>query len=78
MAKHTGRFQLVQRLTDQVGSEELARKLLIKRGHMYANGTLTPEGNARNNMNAEERALDRAGGQGAYNPRTNRVTKGKK
>jgi hypothetical protein len=56
----TGRNSLLARLTSQVGSEELAKSILIKRGHMYPDGTLTPEGQVRNTMTAEERAKDRA------------------
>jgi hypothetical protein len=77
-----GRGQLLQRLTAQVGDEKIAKDLLIKRGHMNPDGSLTPAGHARNNMTAEERAKDRAakatGGSVhafTYNPKTNSVRK---
>jgi hypothetical protein len=77
-----GRNELFQRLTAQVGSADLAKSILIGRGHMFADGTLTQEGQRRNAMTAEERAKDRAikrtGGRTrdyAYNPVTNRVRK---
>jgi hypothetical protein len=79
--KHMGRNQLLARLTAQVGDEGLARGILIDRGHMTASGKLTPEGQRRNNMTAEERALDRAAKRSGkstseyiYDPRTNRAT----
>ena len=80
-----GKNQLIDRLTAQVGSRDLALKLLVERGHMYpGTETLTPEGQKRDNMTAEERAKDRAAkSSGAnpsafkYNPRTNRATKRK-
>jgi len=58
--KFTGRNELVERLAFQVGSKELAEKLLIKRGQMTPGGVLTHEGRMRNQMTAEERAKDRA------------------
>jgi len=59
--KFMGRNQLINRLTAQVGSRSLAIKILIKRGHLMADGkTLTKEGKKRNAMTAEERAKDRA------------------
>lgn len=80
-----GRNQLLERLTAQVGSSALARELLIKRGHMTADGRLTAEGHRRNMMTAEERAIDRAArrsGKAAenyvYNPETNRATLSKR
>ena len=81
--KYTGRNMLLKRLTEQVkGNEEMARGLLIKRGHMNPDGTLTAEGIKRNAMTAEERAKDRAakasGGliqDYTYNPQTNRATR---
>lgn len=74
---------LLKRLTAQVGGDEqMARELLIKRGHMRSDGSLTPEGRKRDAMTAEERAKDRAaqrnGGsptQFQYNPRTNTATR---
>jgi len=58
--KYMGRNSLVKRLGAQVGGEELAKHLLIKRGHMTPSGHLTAEGRRRDAMTAEERAKDRA------------------
>lgn len=80
--QHMGRYSLLKRLAAQVGGDEaMAKKLLIQRGHMREDGTLTPEGAARDGMTAEERAKDRAvklskGGRAkdyVYNPVTNRA-----
>ena len=71
-----GRGQLVPRLIAQVGSRNFAMNLLKQRGHMDAAGNLTPSGQLRNNMTAEERALDRDndGRPRKYNPSTNSTT----
>lgn len=76
-----GRKELYARLTAQVGSKELAKSLLVKRGQMTKDGKLTAKGKARNNMTAEERAIDRASKRSGksktaykYNPKTNRAT----
>ena len=68
-----GRGQLVPRLIAQVGNRDFAMNLLKQRGHMDAAGNLTPSGQLRNNMTAEERALDRDndGRPRKYNPSTN-------
>jgi hypothetical protein len=73
---------LLNRLTQQVGSEELATNLLKKRGHLDKEGNLTSAGAARQALGAEGRAKDRAakrsGGrpsQYKYNHKTNRATK---
>ena len=58
--KFMGRHSLVKRLAAQVGSEELAKHILIKRGQMSPSGQLTAEGKRRDAMTAEERAKDRA------------------
>lgn len=80
--KFLGSHSLIKRLTAQVGSKELALKILEERGHVKP-GTeqLTPAGAARDAMTAAERAKDRsssASGKPAshykYNPRTNRAT----
>jgi hypothetical protein len=83
--KHMGRNDLVARLTAQVGSKGTAIGLLKKRGQMDASGNLTKKGQARNNMTAAERAVDRASkasgrskAQYGYNPKTNRATLRKK
>lgn len=76
-----GRNQLVKRLAAQVGDEQAARDILIKRGHMTPSGTLTAKGRQRNAMTAEERAIDRAAKKSGkpkskykYDPNTNRAT----
>ncbi len=83
--KYMGRNQLLKRLSAQVGSEKLAKELLIKRGHMTEGGELTAKGRERNRMTAEERAIDRASKKSGYsdskytyNPATNRATLRKK
>ena len=76
--KHMGRNQLVKRLIAQVGDKGFAYALLKKRGHMNPDGTLTAEGERRNQMTAEERAFDRAGESvhtHDYIPETNRLKK---
>ena len=79
--KFMGRNQLLDRLSAQVGSRDMATEILQKRGHMNKDGTLTAEGKKRNSMTAQERAIDRAkktSGRPAshyqYNPQTNRAT----
>lgn len=80
---HMGKNQLIDRLTAQVGDRATALKLLVARGHVYpGTETLTPEGQKRDNMTAEERAKDRAARASKqpasafkYNPRTNRATR---
>ena len=68
--KFMGRNQLVSRLVAQVGSGN-AGSILEKNGHAI-NGKLTPKGEARNQMTAEERAIDRSGDPSAvYDPTTN-------
>ena len=83
MTKHTGKHQLIDRLSDQVGSRDEAIKILIARGHLEKDGkTLTAEGKRRDNMTAAERAIDRAmKASGNKNPnayrydsKTNRAT----
>lgn len=79
--KHMGRNSLVDRLASQVGSRKTAIDILIKRGHMHPDGvTLTEQGVRRNEMTAEERAIDRAvktrGGTPSsyiYDPITNKA-----
>ena len=73
-----GRGELVPRLIAQVGDEAFAMNLLKKRGHMNPDGTLTAEGQKRNQMTAGERAHDRAGttpGTHTYDSTTNTVKK---
>ncbi len=75
---------LVNRLSSQVGSRELAINLLKKRNHLDKNGNLTDAGRIRQDMGAAGRAKSRAVKYGGgrtfdyvYNKRTNRVTKRK-
>lgn len=82
---HIGAHELLPRLTSQVGSEGLAKALLIKRGDMKPNGKLTAKGKKRDAMTAEERAVDRASKTSGkpksaykYNPNTNTATLRKK
>lgn len=80
-----GRGQLVDRLTKQVGDRKMAVELLIKRGHLKADGkTFTAAGEKRNQMSAAERAIDRESkrlnkpkSDFTYNSKTNtaRITK---
>ena len=82
--KHMGANSLVARLTAQVGSREMAVKILRQRGHMEMDSErLTPAGQARDGMTAisRERALDRASARSEhpasaykYNPATNSAT----
>lgn len=76
-----GRNQLVDRLTAQIGDRDTAMAVLRKRGQMDAKGELTALGRQRDQMTAQERALDRAHRQTGrpvqdftYNPTTNRAT----
>jgi hypothetical protein len=79
--KYMGHNMLIDRLSAQVGSREEAIRILRKRGHMELElETLTPAGIARDNMNAEERAKERASRaskrptrQYTYDPKTNRA-----
>lgn len=81
--KFMGRGQLIDRLTSQVGSRELAIGLLRDRGQMEKHSEkLTAAGEKRNNMTAAERAKDRAATAAGlpttafkYNPKTNRATR---
>jgi hypothetical protein len=59
--KHMGRNSLIDRLSAQVGSRDLAVEILKKRGHLNEDGkTLTAKGRERDAMTAGERAIDRA------------------
>ena len=73
---------LWERLTEQTGNKDLAKNILVDRGHMDVDGNLTPEGLVRSNMSPEERALDRHvqkyGGTAddyEYDPETNTCRK---
>jgi len=69
-----GTGELIPRLMSQVGSASFGMALAKKNGFINADGGLSALGMQRNGMDAEERAIDRAGGTGIYNPTTNRVT----
>ena len=79
--KYMGKNQLIERLAAQMGSRESALDVLRERGHVDAQGQLTAAGKLRDNMTAEERALDRAKTRTGkpitafkYSPSTNRAT----
>jgi len=80
--KFMGKGQLIDRLTAQVGNRETAIKLLQDRGQLKADGkTFTAAGELRNNMSAQERAIDRATTKSgkpknaySYDPKTNSAT----
>lgn len=84
--KYMGRGVLLERLTEQMRTqksppkdpEAAARAVLIARGMMDNSGNYTDKGRERNNMTAEERAIDRASRRTGsprsafkYNPKTN-------
>ena len=52
--------QLMEKGTKELEAEELSKNILIKRGHLHKDGSVTTEGYIRGNMSAEERAIDRA------------------
>lgn len=83
MTKFLGRGQLLERLAYQLGNREMAKNVLIDRGHMREDGTYTPAGEIRNQMTAAERAIERTQKENKikrpahaykYDPRTNRAT----
>lgn len=79
---------LLKRLTEQLAAgghkdaEGMASALLIDRGHMNKDGSLTEAGQKRSDMGAAGRAIDRATKYNpghktkeyAYSPKTNRAT----
>jgi len=69
-----GTGELIPRLMAQVGSASFGMALAKKNGFINTDGSMSDLGMARNGMTAEQRAIDRAGGTGVYNPTTNRVT----
>ena len=69
-----GTGELIPRLMSQVGSASFGMALAKKNGFINADGGLSALGMQRNGMDAEGRAIDRAGGTGIYNSTTNRVT----
>lgn len=81
MTRFLGRGQLLNRLAHQTGNRDMAKQILMDRGHMRADGTLTPAGQKRDNMTAAERAIERASKESgkpaklfAYNEKTNRAS----
>jgi|TARA_R100001530_G_scaffold88054_1_gene61302 hypothetical protein len=52
--------QLIESGTGELEAEELAKNILVQRGHLNRDGSVTTEGYIRGNMSAEERAIDRA------------------
>lgn len=79
--KFLGRNELVNRLALQVGSMDMAVRILKRRGQLTSSGQLTELGASRNSMTAEERSIDRASarsGRGKneyiYNSITNSAT----
>lgn len=83
MTKFMGRGQLLNRLAYQTGNRDMAKQILIERGHMRADGTLTAAGEKRDQMTAAERAIDRTVKENKikrpssayrYNPKTNRAS----
>lgn len=80
--KFMGRGQLIDRLAAQVGDRGKALAILADRGHYDPKSQkLTPEGERRNAMTAEERAKDRASkatdkpvSAFKYDAKTNRAT----
>jgi hypothetical protein len=80
VTKFGGRNQLLDRLAHQTGNRDMAKQILIDRGHMNKDGSLTAAGMKRDNMTAAERAIDRASKESGkpakrfiYNPKTNRA-----
>jgi len=69
-----GTGELIPRLMAQVGGASFGMALAKKNGFINTDGSMSDLGMARNGMTAEQRAIDRAGGTGIYNPTTNRVT----
>ena len=71
-----GTGELIPRLMAQVGSASFGMALAKKNGFINTAGGLSAKGMERNNMNAEQRALDRDndGRLRKYNGLTNRTT----
>lgn len=78
---------LLTRLTAQLKAtgakdpEDMAHGLLLNRGHINKDGSLTEAGQKRSDMGAAGRAIDRAVGRGdhkakeyKYDAKTNRAT----
>tara|TARA_B110000495_G_C22468451_1_gene290769 strand:+ start:87 stop:383 length:297 start_codon:yes stop_codon:yes gene_type:complete len=52
--------QLIEKGTEELEAEGLAKNILIQRGHLNKDGSVTTEGYIRGNMSAADRAIDRA------------------
>ena len=52
--------QLMDKGRDESEAEGLAKNILIQRGHLNRDGSVTTEGHIRGNMSAADRAIDRA------------------
>jgi len=59
---------LWKRLSEQVGSEKLAKEILINRGHMSPDGNLTREGERLSALGADGRAKERAAKKSGGHP----------
>ena len=68
-----GTGELIPRLMAQAGDAKFGMALAQKNGFLNSNGSMSDLGMMRNNMTAEQRAINRAGGAGIYNPATNSV-----
>ena len=68
-----GTGELIPRLMAQAGDAKFGMALAQKNGFLNSNGSMSDLGMIRNNMTAEQRAINRAGGTGIYNPATNSV-----
>jgi len=68
-----GTGELIPRLMAQAGDAKFGMALAQKNGFLNSNGSMSDLGMTRNNMTAEQRAINRAGGTGIYNPATNSV-----
>jgi hypothetical protein len=69
-----GTGELIPRIIAQVGNASFGIALAKKNGLLNVDGSMSDLGRYRNGMDAEGRAIDRAGGTGIYNKYTNRVT----
>ena len=52
--------QLIDKGREESEAEGLAKNILVQRGHLNKDGSVTTEGYIRGNMSASERAIDRA------------------
>lgn len=76
--------RLISQLTNQAGIKDAAgaaRHLLVQRGHLTASGDLTPDGQRRQDLGNDGRAIDRAvqrsgrkASEYSYDAKSNRAT----